>query len=220
MNYTTILPIAKLRKNDGKRIPGLPANPRFIKDASFEKLKKSIVEHGEFLDLKPILVYPIVDEGTVSTKHHDTTTYVVIGGNMRYEALKALKISKVRCTVIPVDTPIEDLRAYVLLDNSSFGRYDYDMLANEWDVDLLDAVDIDLPKVDDDIDDAAKDDRIVMKFSFSAEQAEFIKATINKELRAHSDKCSYYDGNADIKANALYFAIKSYHDNTGTDSRE
>lgn len=51
----------------------LPANPRFIRDEKFEALKKSIEESPEFLDARPLLVYPIGKD------------FIVIGGNIAYD---------------------------------------------------------------------------------------------------------------------------------------
>lgn len=61
------------------QIAGLPPNPRLIKDEKFEALKKSLTDDPEMLDLRELIVYPNPDE---------KGTYVVIGGNMRYNAPK------------------------------------------------------------------------------------------------------------------------------------
>jgi hypothetical protein len=37
------------------------------------------------------------------------------------------------CYVLDADTSIDKLREVVIKDNGSFGSWDYDMLANEWD---------------------------------------------------------------------------------------
>jgi hypothetical protein len=63
--------ISNLAINNGQ-IAGLPKNPRFIKDADFDKLKESLTQDPEFLELNPILVF------------ENENKYIVIGGNMRY----------------------------------------------------------------------------------------------------------------------------------------
>jgi hypothetical protein len=73
MNAVSIK-ITNLHTNTGQ-IPGVPANPRFIKDEPYEKLKKSIQDDPEMLDLRELIVYPYPGK-----KGH----YVIIGGNMRY----------------------------------------------------------------------------------------------------------------------------------------
>ena len=97
-----------LCRNEGQ-VDGLPKNPRFIRDEKFELLKKSIQENPEMLALRELLVYPLGDR------------YVIIGGNMRYEACKALGYQSVPCKVLDEDTPVDTLRAYTIKDNAGFG---------------------------------------------------------------------------------------------------
>lgn len=124
--------IELIETNKGQ-IEGVPANPRVIKDKKFKKLVKSIEENPEMLDLREILVYPLEDK------------FIAIGGNMRLEAVKKLGYKDVPCKVLPVETPAENLRAYILRDNASYGEWDFDELANCWDIDELEIADIDLP---------------------------------------------------------------------------
>ena len=53
-----------------------PNNPRLVKDDRFKKLVASIEQFPEMMELRPM----IVDENNV-----------ILGGNMRYKALKELK---------------------------------------------------------------------------------------------------------------------------------
>ena len=121
---TTILKISQIVPNSGQ-IEGLPKNPRFIKDERFEALKKSILDDPEMLELREVIVYP----------HNGK--YVAIGGNMRFRAGKALGFKEMPCKVLPVDTPLEKLKRIAEKDNISFGSWDYDLLANEWDTEFL-----------------------------------------------------------------------------------
>lgn len=116
--------VALLQCNEGQ-IEGLPRNPRFIKDERFKKLVKSLQDDPEMLDLRELIVYP-------HGKH-----FVVIGGNMRLRAGKELGFETMPCKILPADTPIEKLKAYVIKDNNAFGNDDFDLLANEWDVEFL-----------------------------------------------------------------------------------
>lgn len=106
-----LLPLTALAKNDGQ-IDGLPANPRFIKDDKFAKLKTSIQENPEMLALRELLVYPIPNA---------KDRYIILGGNMRYSAMVELGYTEAPCKVIPADATIEQLRAYTLKDNSGYG---------------------------------------------------------------------------------------------------
>ena len=134
-----LLPLTALAKNDGQ-IDGLPANPRFIKDDKFAKLKTSIQENPEMLALRELLVYPIPNA---------KDRYIILGGNMRYSAMVELGYTEAPCKVIPADATIEQLRAYTLKDNSGYGEWDWDLLSGEWELDELDAAGIDLPFLED-----------------------------------------------------------------------
>jgi hypothetical protein len=112
--------LSKLEINKGQ-IEGLPKNPRLIKDAKFEKLKKSIEDNPEMLGMREVLVFP------------HGSKYVIIGGNMRFQACKELQFETVPCKVLSKDTTAEQLRAITIKDNVSFGEHDWDLLANEWD---------------------------------------------------------------------------------------
>ena len=122
---TSIIPIGLIETNKGQ-IEGLPKNPRLIRNEHFRKLKKSIEDNPEMLYLRELLVYPFNGK------------YVVIGGNMRLMAMKDLKYQEAPCKVIPDDTGVEQLKAYTIKDNAAYGEWDYDLLANEWDLDQLD----------------------------------------------------------------------------------
>lgn len=133
---TTLLPLSAIEPNRGQ-IDGLPKNPRALRDGKFDALKKSISDNPEMLALRELLVY----------QHGEK--YVIIGGNMRYRALKDLKYKDAPCKVIPADTPVDTLRAYVIKDNGDFGEWDFDLLANEWDDDPLEDWGVDLPNFSD-----------------------------------------------------------------------
>lgn len=117
---TRRIKLTDLVLNEGQ-IAGLPTNPRQWTKTELDKLKKSLEETPELLEARGILVYPW--EGK----------YLVLGGNMRLSALKALKAKDAPCIVFPEDTPIDKLKEIVIKDNGSFGEWDYDLLANEWD---------------------------------------------------------------------------------------
>jgi hypothetical protein len=127
--------IRLLCRNTGQ-IEGLPKNPRFIRDEKFELLKKSIQENPEMLSLRELLVYPLDGK------------YIVIGGNMRLEACKALGYKTVPCKVLDAATTVEQLKAYTVKDNAGFGEWDWDMLANEWDSAQLTEWGVDVPEWD------------------------------------------------------------------------
>lgn len=146
LQQSVIIPLAKLEPNKGQ-IEGVPTNPRSIDVAKYKKLKASIEENPEMLSLREVLVY----------KHADK--YVIIGGNMRYRALKELGYKDAICKVIPQEATAEQLRAVAIKDNNSFGDWDYEALANMWDKDEIDRWGIDLPPMEAEVqEDEAEED--------------------------------------------------------------
>jgi len=93
-----------------------PDNPRTISNKDMELLIKSLKEFPDMLQIREI----IVDENMV-----------VLGGNMRLLALQKMGVSDCQIRVVNGLTP-EQKREFVIKDNSNFGRYDFDALANEW----------------------------------------------------------------------------------------
>lgn len=127
-----LVDIDLIMPNDGQ-IPGLPANPRLIKDARYEKLKNSIKEDPEMLEYRGLLVIPFHQK------------YIAIGGNMRLRAALELGFKQMPCEIVPEDTPIEKLMAYTIKDNIGYGEWDLDMIANEWPVQDLDSWGFEFP---------------------------------------------------------------------------
>lgn len=125
--------ISEICSNTGQ-INRLPKNPRVIKDENFEKLKKSLQDDPEMLELREILVYPF--EGK----------YICIGGNMRYKAAKEIGLTELPCKVLDENTPVEKLQAYTIKDNSSFGKWDFAAL-KEFDEILIEDCCIDEPSL-------------------------------------------------------------------------
>ncbi len=133
------LDLDRLQMNEGQ-LEGLPSNPRNITDTKLELLKKDIQQYPEMLKLRGLMVYPMEDD-----------QYLIIGGNMRYFAMKDLGFKTAPCIVIPKETSVEQLKAYTVLDNSGFGKWDWDMLANDWEADDLTSWGLDLPIVESEI---------------------------------------------------------------------
>ncbi len=106
-----------------------PNNPRLIKDDKFKKLVSSIKEFPEMLEIRPI----VVDNDNV-----------VLGGNMRLRACKEAGLKEVH--IIKADQLTEkQQREFIIKDNVGFGEWDWDDLANEWDIDELEDWGLDLP---------------------------------------------------------------------------
>lgn len=134
------LPIDLLEENKGQ-IDGVPANPRTISKEKMGKLKKSIEADANMLSLRGVMVAPLLD---------GSGKFVVIGGNMRLKALKALGYKEVPCEVmddlddISPEERIEIIKRRLILDNAEFGDWDMDALANEWNPEDLNEWGLDL----------------------------------------------------------------------------
>lgn len=192
--------------NEGQ-VPGLPTNPRQWKKAEMDKLKKSLEETPELFEARGIIVYPF--EGK----------YIVLGGNMRLAAAKALKMKEVPCIVIPEDTPVDKLKEIVIKDNGSFGEWDYDLLGNEWD---------DLPLTDwgvpawnteanpdefgDEfsLPDGDKEPFQQMSFMLADAQAAEIKQALEDAKHLEEYKAMITHGNANSNGNALAYIIEQW----------
>jgi DNA modification methylase len=117
-------------------------NPRIIKDHKFKKLVKSIKDFPEMLEKRPI----VVDENMI-----------VLGGNMRLKALQEAGVKDVWIDVAEGWTE-EQKKEFIIKDNVGFGEWDWDILANEWEPDLLEDWGLDLPDMFEEEPEAIEDD--------------------------------------------------------------
>jgi hypothetical protein len=103
-------------------------NPRIIKDHKFKKLVQSIKDFPEMLEKRPI----VVDENMI-----------VLGGNMRLKACLEAGLKEV--WIDQANWTEEQKQEFIIKDNVGFGEWDWEILANEWEPDLLDKWGLDLP---------------------------------------------------------------------------
>lgn len=107
-------------------IKELVGNPRTITKEDFDRLKTSIKDNPEYFEARPLIVSDRTGE------------MVVIAGNQRLRAAKALGIEQVPAVVLHNLTE-EKEKEIVIRDNVSNGRWDMDLLANNYDIgDLAD----------------------------------------------------------------------------------
>ena len=107
-----------------------PKNPRLIRDDKFKKLKKSIQEFPQMLELRPIIVNK---EG------------MILGGNMRYKACLDLGMDEVPVKVAEGLTEAQE-QEFIIKDNVSGGEWNWDALLNEWETEQLDDWGLDIPE--------------------------------------------------------------------------
>lgn len=104
-----------------KEIIANDTNPRVIKDEKFKKLVQSIKDFPQMLHLRPIVV---------------NDDMVVLGGNMRLRAVQEVGLKEVPI-IKASDLTEEQQKEFIIKDNVGFGEWDWDVLANEWEPELL-----------------------------------------------------------------------------------
>ena len=108
----------------------LPNNPRTIKKDDMERLKKSIHDNPDYFEARPIIL------------SNRTGDLVILAGNQRYEAAKALGMDEVPTFLLEGLTEARE-REIIIRDNVSNGEWDFDILANEFDIDDLESWGVD-----------------------------------------------------------------------------
>lgn len=105
-----------MKVSDIKKNPG---NPRQIKGEKLELLKASVGGFQKMMPLRPI----VIDENNV-----------VLGGNMRLAAIKALGLKEIPDEWVrrADDLSEDEKKEFIIKDNAGFGEWDWDVIANEW----------------------------------------------------------------------------------------
>jgi ParB-like chromosome segregation protein Spo0J len=161
-----------------------PNNPRLIKDDKFAKLVKSIQELPQMLEIRPIVV---------------NADMVVLGGNMRLKACKEAGLKEVPI-IIADNLTEEQQREFLIKDNVSGGEWDFEMLANEWDVEQLEDWGLDVPTFATDVDYSEKnkeldlndfeDQKYTIKLEYSEDDYNLVKERL-QELGQTAEKILY-----------------------------
>lgn len=155
--------------NDGS-VSALPKNPRQWTFTDIERLKKSIVESPEMIELRGLIVYPYGRK------------YVAIGGNMRLTAMRDLGWTSAPCAVIK-SVSVEKLAEIAIKDNGQFGRWDIGLLKTDWkDVKFaewgIDVFDFPSDEPKKEKSDAPIDNRKEWSIVLSADEFDFVNCTL------------------------------------------
>jgi len=150
-------------------------NPRFIRDAKFEKLVNSIKQFPKMLEIRPIVV---------------NDDMVVLGGNMRLKACEEAGLKEVYIIKASELTP-EEQNEFIIKDNVSFGEWDFNLLANNFEAPKLEEWGLDIPNVDtgdfekffEDADDSKENN----KFKIILEYTEEDYNSITEALKKHGE---------------------------------
>jgi len=130
-----------------------PNNPRLIKDEKFSKLVKSIKEFPKMLEIRPIVV---------------NEDMIVLGGNMRLKACKEAGLKEIPI-IKASDLTEEQQKQFIIKDNVGFGEWDWDILANEWDLQDLEDWGLEIPNLDDEVDELEDGEEIELPQSVQVE---------------------------------------------------
>lgn len=106
----------KIKKVKLSEIKLNPDNPRTISKVDMDRLVKSLTDFPDMLKLREI----VVDD-----------EMIVLGGNMRLLALRKIGVKDCTAKIVTGLTKAQK-REFMIKDNSSFGSWDMDVLANSW----------------------------------------------------------------------------------------
>lgn len=176
------------------------SNPRTITDAKLEKLKDSIKTFEKMMSLRPIVIN---GDG------------LILGGNMRYHALVHMGYKEIPDSWVKRAEGLtrDEEREFIIKDNVGFGDWDWEALANEWEMDDLINWGLDLPKVDDSKQDDPVKDTSEISFSLTDEQAIVVRDALARIKKTDEFRyCETY-GNEDVDGNALYLIAAKYLQN-------
>jgi len=184
-----------------KDIKTNPNNPRVIRDEQFKKLVKSIQEFPEMLSVRKLVCTPDM---------------IVLGGNMRLKALQSAGIKEVDVEIVDWDE--QKQKEFIIKDNVSFGEWNHEQLANEWDaIELQDwglelPVNVDVDSLSDsfELPSGAKDPFQQMAFILADEQAEQIKMALEDVKASEDFKYCETFSNTNSNGNALYLLVMEW----------
>lgn len=156
-----------------------PDNPRLIKDDKFYKLVESIKTFGEkMMPLRPI----VIDENQI-----------ILGGNMRFKALKELGYKEIPTDWIKQANDLSDdqKKEFIIKDNVGFGDWDFEALGNDWDGEMLeqwglemynfaDFDDIDYSDKNKELDIDSFEDEMVINLKYTSDDYHQVKEALSK----------------------------------------
>lgn len=154
-----------------------PNNPRLIKDDKFKKLCQSIKDFPEMLDIRPIVV---------------NQDMIVLGGNMRLKACQEVGIKEVPIIIADNLTEAQQ-REFLIKDNISGGEWDWDILANEWEVEELNEWGLDVWQKPTDVDYSILDEEDL------SSQLEDMTNGVKKAIQIEFDSEHYEEAYALVK---------------------
>lgn len=160
-----------------------PDNPRIIKDYKFSKLVNSIRQFPQMLSLRPIVV---------------NDKNVILGGNMRYKASIEAGLKEV--FIVQADNLTEEQqKEFIIKDNVGFGEWDWDLLGNNWDNELLNdwGLDVWQPTEAKDLEDFFEETKEEKKQVETKDPMEWFQSFVDyieqHHNNAYNEACEYAD---------------------------
>jgi len=140
-----------------------PYNPRQSTAKQEKHLKESLEKFG--------LVEPII---------FNKQTGYIVGGHFRVRELKKLGIKEVECVI--VDLNEADEKELNIRLNANTGSWDWDTLANDWEVVDLEAWGLEIPQfdtVEEEVIEEEEEQSNVIELKFNNEYYSIVKAKLN-----------------------------------------
>ena len=174
-------------------------NPRQLTKDQYTQLKDSLTRFG--------LVDPLI------VNKHKTRKNILVGGHQRLRIAKEMGLDNIPC--VEVELPLDQEKELNIRLNKNVGEWDYDSLANHFDVGELTEwgfTDGDLFPFDHDygidftLPEGDREPFQQMTFTLSDEQAEVVKEAIQKAKQSEFGDT----GNENSNGNALWWICQSY----------
>lgn len=149
-------------------------NPRYITTENFKTLVRTIEKYPSFLEKRPIVI-------------DSWDNPVILAGNMRFKALKKLGYKEIPEAWVTTAEGMSEAEkeAFLLIDNNSLGQWDFEALANDFDLEMLTDLSLFIPNLNmpgEDTDeeplevsssilsDKPKKDQVIVKLTFTKEE--------------------------------------------------
>lgn len=125
LDKTTRVAVDRLRINEGQ-LPWLPKNPRSWTQTDIDRMVRSMEEDPDFAEVRPVLAVPGEGKELIVFAHNLLTKAAQVRGE---------KTLPTAVFIPETEEDQETIRRLAIKDNGSFGSWDTDLLANEWNAD-------------------------------------------------------------------------------------
>lgn len=178
----TAVPVDRLRINEGQ-LDWLPMNPRSWTQTDIDRMVRSMDEDPDFIEERPVLAVPGPDETLVVFCHNLYTKGAQVSGRKTVACVTYYPES---------EEDSETIRRRALKDNGSFGSWDTEILANEWEFDEFQFQEFGLPEwvtgtpgspsasKTGEMDPSQLSDTVTLKVDLKAEEFSYVKRKLGE----------------------------------------